>query len=346
MMGCVRAAYYRRLNKRYPTLMGIGEPSDAWQQLSLTCEVRHSSDMEDTMVLYQKTQPPTVVLASALDLEILHQSHHWVCDGTFQYCPFGFAQLGPSSVATLTSKLEQLDALRPSSVFRLRVACSISSSASPERLENWDFTLYRGEENPALKQWVRKVVGLALLPPELVHWNDCLKHQSPVTNVPSLDAGIGQLKGYFENQWLSSIGQILMWNYYADTDNLRTTNHAEGWHNSFRAKLRCQPGMALGKFMADYQRVIHHSNQVRIRQLQQGHPATRTRANYEANNVAIAELKRGLEEYWRTFVHIPVEPPFQNANEQFAHRINEYLSSVARRLGVNALNRYKWGPVF
>ncbi|XP_064485430.1 uncharacterized protein LOC135397780 isoform X2 [Ornithodoros turicata] len=84
---CVRAAYYRRLNKRYPTLMGIGEPSDAWQQLSLTWEARRSSGMEDTMILYQKTQLPTVVLASALDLEILHQSRHWVCDESSDKCP-------------------------------------------------------------------------------------------------------------------------------------------------------------------------------------------------------------------------------------------------------------------
>ncbi|XP_064463978.1 uncharacterized protein LOC135375191 [Ornithodoros turicata] len=221
---CVRAAYYRRLNKRYPTLMGIGEPSDAWQQLSLTWEARHSSDMEDTMVLYQKTQPPTVVLASALDLEILHQSRHWVCDGTFQYCPSGFAQLYsihgflhgeavplvvallPSrSAATyaelfnvtkdaLTSRFGTVGALecghfdfetgaigRFEAVFRVQakgclfhfIQC-ITRKVGELGLQ----TLYRDEENPALKQWVRKVVGLALLPPELVlvHWNDCLKH--------------------------------------------------------------------------------------------------------------------------------------------------------------------------
>lgn len=126
-------------------------------------------------------------------------------------------------------------------------------------------SLYRDTQDPALKNWIRKLAGLAHLPFPLVlpHWMSSLKALMPVAGNARIDAGIGEFASYFERQWLSSQGQIALWNHSDDSDNLRTTNHAEDWHRSLSCRFQVQPRMPLGKFLVDFQQSLHHMNQVR-----------------------------------------------------------------------------------
>ncbi|CAN7950882.1 unnamed protein product, partial [Ixodes pacificus] len=85
--------------------------------------------------------------------------------------------------------------------------------------------LYRDDQQPAFRRWARKLVSLALLPVPLVrcHWFASLKGLMPLLGDPRLDSAIAEFAAYFEQQWLSSERHI---------DNIRTTNHVEGWHRS------------------------------------------------------------------------------------------------------------------
>lgn len=96
------------------------------------------------------------------------------------------------------------------------------------------------------------------------HWTTSLKGQTPMTGTPRLEAAITEFGSYFERQWLVSPRQVALWNHFKDEDNLRTTNHAEGWHRSLSSRFQCQPRMPLGKFMVDFQKNIHHMTQVSL----------------------------------------------------------------------------------
>ncbi|KAM7297573.1 hypothetical protein ISCGN_022724 [Ixodes scapularis] len=198
-------------------------------------------------------------------------------------------------------------------------------------------TFYRDAVQTDFKEWVRKVVGLSLLPPQLVftHWTLRLKCSRPVTGDARIDGAIEDFVLYVEVQWLYSPAQVELWNYHYDSDNLRTTNHAEGWHSSLKQKFKSVPRMPLGKFLAEYQRYIHHQNQVRIRQLERGELPNERRREYAANNDAIERLKQDIVVQWREFLLVPVVPPFLNRDDQFAFKIDEFLKRAARRLGLN-----------
>ncbi|KAG0444586.1 hypothetical protein HPB47_013625 [Ixodes persulcatus] len=102
---------------------------------------------------------------------------------------------------------------------------------------------YRDPASPELKEWVRKVVGLSILPPDLVlpHWNSHLKHSRPDTGDARMDNSIQDFVLYLEREWLYSSSQVQLWNYYHDGNNLRTTNHAEGWQSSLKLKFKSHP---------------------------------------------------------------------------------------------------------
>ncbi|CAN7988539.1 unnamed protein product, partial [Ixodes pacificus] len=381
----VRSAYYRKINGRYPTLQGVGEPATVWNELMKTWEARNSPGLTDTLLLHQETVPQMVVLASPLDIEALHGSYHWVCDGTFEYCPPSFCQLYtihgfvrgeavplvaallPNKTSATYDKLFAVirDALtrRFGSVGALQVAhfdfeeAAITSCKQQFRGVTtkgclFHFgqcltrkiaslglqSLYRDPVNTAFKDWVRKVVGLALLPPPLVlpHWHNHLKSRQPVTGDIRLDRGLVDFGLYLGSQWLCSPTQVEQWNYYSDRDNLRTTNHAEGWHSSLRHKFKSQPRMPLAKFLAEFQRFIHHQNQVRIRQLLRGEGPSERRRVYRNNNEAIERLKIEITGHWNEFLTVPVVAPFRTHHEQFSYRIDMFLTQAARRLGLNA----------
>ncbi|KAG0438058.1 hypothetical protein HPB47_017161, partial [Ixodes persulcatus] len=307
----VRSWYYRKINGRYPTLRGVGDPVTVWADLVKTWEFLNSADVDETFLLYEERQPPMVVLASPLDLQMLHQSRHWICDGTFEYCPPCFSQLYTihgfvhgEAVPLVTALLPGKTATTYQKLFEV-VRDALTSrfgSTGAQQIVHFDFeaaaiascqqvspgvttkgclfhfvqcltrkigelglqTLYRDPASPELKEGVRKVVGLSILPPDLVlpHWNSHLKHSRPVTGDARIDSSIQDFVLYLERQWLHSSSQVQLWNYYHDGDNLRTTNHAEGWHSSLKLKFKSQPRMPLGKFMVEYQRFIHHQIQL------------------------------------------------------------------------------------
>lgn len=88
----VRSQYYRKINQRYPTLHGIGDPPAVWEMLTQTWESRTTNDVPERLVLFEQADPPFLIFACQQDLRILHESKHWICDGTFDYCPPEFSQ--------------------------------------------------------------------------------------------------------------------------------------------------------------------------------------------------------------------------------------------------------------
>ncbi|XP_042149033.1 uncharacterized protein LOC120836087 [Ixodes scapularis] len=306
----VKSQYYRKINKRYPTLHGIGDPGSVWAELTQTWESRNNVNSDDRYVLFEQAQPPFLILASAQDLRTLHDSRHWVCDGTFDFCPPQFSQLysihgfkrgeGLPLVAGLLPDKTRATYTKFFEVVRTALI-SACGDVGELRFGHFDFEmvaistfevtfpgaeskgclfhfahcvirkmaqlglreLYGDIQRPAFRRWARRLVSLALLPERLVmpHWTTSLKGQTPMTGTPRLDAAITEFSSYFERQWLVSPRQVALWNHFKDEDNLRTTNHAEGWHRSLSSRFQCQPRMPLGKFMVDFQKNIHHMTQ-------------------------------------------------------------------------------------
>ncbi len=73
--------------------------------------------LEKWSFCWREAQPLLLILATPLALEVLHQSLHWVCDGTFKYCPQSFYQMysihgfltgeaAPLVIALMANKLE------------------------------------------------------------------------------------------------------------------------------------------------------------------------------------------------------------------------------------------------
>ncbi|KAH9377354.1 hypothetical protein HPB48_023156 [Haemaphysalis longicornis] len=60
--------------------------------LTQTWESRTTNDVTERLVLFEQADPPFLVFACQQDLQVLHESKHWICDGTFDYCPPEFSQ--------------------------------------------------------------------------------------------------------------------------------------------------------------------------------------------------------------------------------------------------------------
>jgi hypothetical protein len=106
------------------------------------------------------------------------------------------------------------------------------------------------------KTFVRKIIALAILPPERV-LDTFYALLDAFTNANPEIAALSEFTefiAYFKKQWFEET-DILEWNVY-DLDNHRTNNRCEGWHNK------------LNQSMGDHQPIVAVILQLHKEQLQ------------------------------------------------------------------------------
>lgn len=157
----------------------------------------------------------------------------------------------------------------------------------------------------SVKVWIRRLVALSLLPPDLV-WSTIENYlQPPITNDATVDANIRGFCEYFSRQWLKNQQQVEIWNHYTN-EGPRTTNAAEGYNNSLSTKFDHLVHPNFSVFLVFF-REIHHEKQVRVRQLRRGtaDPVVRV-PQYVENDRRIEAAKATLAAKLATTQHRPI----------------------------------------
>lgn len=172
-----------------------------------------------------------------------------------------------------------------------------------------------------VRSFFRRLVGLVLLPPNLVlpAANNILA-DPPQTGNPGWDLGIENFRQYFQ-WWLRDQQFIEFWNQFNSTGP-RTTNHAEGWHRGLQFKLpHRHPD--LSTFIVKAQK-WHHIDSIRARALISGNQQPRPRQpQYIRNDDEITVAKLNFSGYIQNPGPVGIEH----------NRVLQYLDYVQYRLG-------------
>ncbi len=98
---CARSGMYWAYGKNVPIIPNlpnsqIPDLTAIPEDLQITWKSRRDANLPpDPYLLHWSDagQLLLLIFATQLALEVLHQSSHWVCDGTFKYCPKKFYQM-------------------------------------------------------------------------------------------------------------------------------------------------------------------------------------------------------------------------------------------------------------
>ncbi len=147
---------------------------------------------------------------------------------------------------------------------------------------------------------------------------------APVLNDPRQDQALADFVQYFTQWWLR-LDFIRMWNHHQNPGP-RTTNHAEGWHNSLSTKLpHLHPD--LGLFIFHAQR-WHNADRIRIQNLKNQVPGFDPRPRRPRdiqNDLQILQAKQVFDTSIQALVA---------ARQPIGHnRVLQYLDYVQHRLG-------------
>lgn len=150
-----------------------------------------------------------------------------------------------------------------------------------------------------------------------------LKHP-PVTDNSDLQAKLNALATYVDSTWINGDFPHDLWSHF---DNLgpRTTNLAEGWHNSLNSKFG-MPHPSLRTFL-DWLQKCQHEVQCRGIQLASGRPAKTRLAKYVQvdENLMHAKIRYNLDFGFSLFSSTSPE----QTSENFRMATMKYLSHVA-----------------
>ena len=147
---------------------------------------------------------------------------------------------------------------------------------------------------PSARTWLRMVMAMSMLPAfaaPLV-WNE-LKNAF-TTGDTVLDAKLQAFAQYFDGTWVNGDFSPQLWTHF-DHTGPRTTNLAEGFHNSLNSRFG-MPHPSLRTFL-DWLQKCQYETQCRIIQLTAGRPAKQKSAVYERLDADIqsAKLTYGLQ---------------------------------------------------
>jgi len=92
---------------------------------------------------------------------------------------------------------------------------------------------YNDFNPPEVRAWIRKLMAMALLPAFLVPYAWQFLKFPPVVSDELLHQKLIMFGSYFEKMWISGQFPPDLWTHF-DHTGPRTTNHAEGWHNSLK----------------------------------------------------------------------------------------------------------------
>jgi len=181
---------------------------------------------------------------------------------------------------------------------------------------------------PSARSWLRMLMAMSMLPTWAVPlaWNS-LREPFPTGN-PSVDAKLRSFASYYESKWISGDFSPQLRTLY-DHLGPRTTNLAEGFHNSLNTRFGV-PHPSLRTFL-DWLQKCQYETQCRVIQLTAGRPPKQKAAEYvqlEAN-VQSVKLKYGLQ-----IGHIfSVVFPHPAAWPQFYQSTADYLAHISYLIG-------------
>ena len=148
-------------------------------------------------------------------------------------------------------------------------------------------------ENTVVKDWIRQIMGLTLLPTVFLPAAWSMLKQPPTFADSDLMSKLVAFSNYFEKTWMTGSFQSSLWNHF-DNTGPRTTNLAEGWHNSMNHSFG-MPHPSARNFMHWLQKV-QFEVQCRQIQLEAGRPPKNQSATYREldERIATAKLQFGL----------------------------------------------------
>jgi len=152
-------------------------------------------------------------------------------------------------------------------------------------------TEYSSTGIPCVKDWIRQIMGLTLLPIVFLPsvWS-ALKHPP---HYPDADimSKMTQFSSYFERTWMQGSYPPSLWSHF-DNVGPRTTNLAEGWHSSLNHSFGVSHPSA-SNFL-HWLQSAQHQVQCRHIQLAAGRPAKAQSAVYRDVDDRIREAKLQL----------------------------------------------------
>lgn len=132
-------------------------------------------------------------------------------------------------------------------------------------------------EQDAVRRWLRQVMAMSMLPAFAVPlaWNE-VKYP-PATGESSLDSKTAAFAIYFESTWVTGDFPPELWTHF-DHEGPRTTNLAEGFHNSMNSRFG-MPHPSMRSFL-DWLQKLENEVQSRLTQLGAGRQPKQRAAVY------------------------------------------------------------------
>ena len=188
----------------------------------------------------------------------------------------------------------------------------------------------------SVKDWIRQIMGLTLLPVVFIPtaWN--MLKKPPSVDDRDVISKMESFSAYFQSTWLEGSFPPSLWNHF-DNTGPRTTNLAEGWHNSLNHSFG-MPHPSARNFL-HWLQGAQYEVQCRRIQLEAGRAAKLQSPIYRDLDEKIrqAKLQFGLRSGW-IFVNLFPLPIMCATLET---EISTYLKHVSYLIAGNALKELK-----
>lgn len=190
---------------------------------------------------------------------------------------------------------------------------------------------YNENNPPEVKTWLRKIMSLSMLPTNFIKqaW-EMLKTPPNVTE-NALVERMQAFSNYFQRTWIDGSFPLDLWSHY-DNVGPRTTNLAEGWHNSLNHSLR-MPHPSMTNFINWLQQCQNEVN-IRALQIDAGNVSKKQKAKYALcdQNIFNSKIRLSID-LGSIYCNIFPHPSYR---EKVNVVIDNYLSYVAYLIIGNA----------
>ena len=131
------------------------------------------------------------------------------------------------------------------------------------------FVHHSETDYPSVRNWLREIMAMSVLPSFAVPlvWQNMKQH--PVTGSPIVHSQCASFADYFNTTWINDELSLALWTYF-DHRGPRTTNVAEGWHKGLNSQFG-MPHPSLQSFLNWLQK-CQLGVQCRLIQLASGRP--------------------------------------------------------------------------
>lgn len=178
--------------------------------------------------------------------------------------------------------------------------------------------VYNASRPPEIRKWIREITALCLLPVVLIPYAWSILKHPPAVDDDSLIWRMQNFSEYVERTWINGCFPPTLWSHF-DNVGPRTTNIAEGWHNSLNHDLgMCHPSYR--NFLHWLQR-CQFTVQCRRLQILGGQPPKKRSHIYQEMDSKITEAKVNLVAFLNSSPLI--------GSDVFDHTIGHYLRRVS-----------------